>query len=121
MILADSCIWIDFLSGRADHGMARALFDNRVAVCGMILAEVLSGVRKPKQRAQLERRLGALPYLEQTRDVHLLAARIYADLQSKGTTIPLSDCIIAATCLHNSLPLLSTDKHFDSVTDLQRA
>lgn len=121
MIVADSCIWIDFLSGRVDHGMPRTLLDNRVAMCGMVLAEVLSGIRRPKQREQLERRFAALPYLQESREIHARAARLFADLQSRGVTIPLSDCIIAAVCLENDLPLSTTDKHFDHVRELRRA
>ena len=61
MILADSCIWVDFLSGRDDHGMARRLVDNEVAVCGTVLAQVVSGVRGEKKRQALEQSFLHLP------------------------------------------------------------
>jgi len=121
MILVDSTVWIDFLRGKAAHGMTALLEENGVAMCGMVLSEVLSGVRQARQRDVLEARLCLLPYLEQTSEVHARAGRIYADLRRNGVTIPLSDCIIAAVCLANEVALLSTDKHFDLVSGITRA
>lgn len=121
MILVDSCIWIDFLSGREDHGMGALLAGNRIAMCGTVMARVLSGVRGETKRAQLQQRLSVLPYLPETREVFIKAACLYAQLRSKGVTIPLSDCTIAAICMLNDVPLKSTDSHFDHLTDLLRA
>ena len=121
MIVADSCIWIDFLSGRDDHGMAHLLNHNEVAVTGTVLAQVLSGVRGEKKRRALEQSFLALPYVTETREVFLKAAAIYAFLRARGITVPLSDCTIAAVCLLNDVPLLTTDHHFDQIADLPRA
>jgi predicted nucleic acid-binding protein len=121
MMLVDSCVWIDFLSGRDDHGLARALLDNRVALCGTVLAQVLSGVRKVRQRRLLEERFLALPHFPETREVFFKAATLYSDLRRKGITIPLSDCTIAAVALTNDLSLLTLDRHFDHIHGLARA
>ncbi len=118
MMLVDSSVWIDFLSGRDDFDLARRLLNDEVALCGQVLSEVLSGVRKPRQRDQLEARFSALTYLEQTKEVHLRAARLYSDLRRQGVTVPLSNCVIAAVALENGVPLLTTDRHFDAFPNL---
>lgn len=120
MILVDSSVWIDFLSGRDDFGLARRLLNDEVALCGQVLSEVLSGVRKPRQREQLEARFKALPYLEQDMVVHLRAARLFSELRRQGVTVPLSDCLIAAVALQEGVPVLTTDRHFDAFPNLPR-
>jgi predicted nucleic acid-binding protein len=45
---------------------------------------------------------------------------IALELKRKGAPIPTNDLWIAALCRQHSLPLLSRDKHFDSVPGLQR-
>jgi len=114
MVLADSCIWIDYLGGKASHGMELLLQRNEVATCGTVMAEVLSGVKSDTQRARLERRLKVLPYFAETRSIYLRSARMYAALRRKGKTVPLSDCTIAAICLEHGATLLTTDKHFSA-------
>jgi len=118
MIVVDSCIWIDFLSGRDERGLGQFLVDGHVTVCGTILAEVLSGVRSPPQAKILRKMFLALPYLEEGREVFLRAAELFAQARTAGTRVPLSDCVIASVCLCNSLPLLTNDKHFSRFKDL---
>jgi predicted nucleic acid-binding protein len=120
MILVDSCIWIDFLSGRSDHDMQALLAENKVAVCGTVMAQVLSGVRGVKNRSLLEQRMSALPYLPETREVFVRGADLYSELRRKGVTVPLSDCVIAAVCMINRVPLESTDAHFEHFAGLKR-
>lgn len=48
----------------------------------------------------------------------LFYARIFADLRQRGTPIPTNDLWIAALAMQNGLPLLTRDKHFQSVQSI---
>jgi len=45
-------------------------------------------------------------------------AEIHCALESKGKMIPINDIWIAAFALHHELPLLASDRHFESIEDL---
>lgn len=47
-------------------------------------------------------------------------AEVRSELKKAGTPIPANDGWIAALCRQHDLPLLSQDKHFDSVKGLRR-
>jgi predicted nucleic acid-binding protein len=50
------------------------------------------------------------------RNTFLLAADIYRSMRSKGITIRNSiDCMIAAVCIENGIPILHNDKEFDLI------
>ena len=66
MILADSCVWIEFLSSRGFPGLDEMIVTGEVAICGTVIAEVLSGVKKDAEADRLEKRLGSLPYLAES-------------------------------------------------------
>jgi len=114
MKLADSCVWIEFLSSRGFGELEDLVLSGDIAVCGTVVAEVLSGVRKESEAEILKRRFASLPYLAETREVFEHAATLYRKLKKSGKNVPLSDCVIAAVCLINEARLLTVDKHFSA-------
>jgi predicted nucleic acid-binding protein len=52
-------------------------------------------------------------------DVARKYAAIYLSLQKKGTKIPINDVWIAASCMEVGGTLLTTDKHFDVVDQIE--
>jgi predicted nucleic acid-binding protein len=112
MKLADSCVWIDFLSSKRFGELEDLVLSGEVAVCGTVIAEVLSGVSKESEAEILKRRFASLPYLAETREVFEHAAALFRKLRKSGKNVPLSDCVIAAVCLINAARLLTVDRHF---------
>lgn len=57
-------------------------------------------------------------------DVNYLVSEVYSDIRlalyKKGKPVPENDLWIAAICIANNLPLLTKDKHFEEITDLER-
>ena len=47
-------------------------------------------------------------------------ADINLELRRRGKPIPTNDLWIAALCRQHDLPLLSRDRHFDAVSEIQR-
>jgi predicted nucleic acid-binding protein len=112
MKLADSCVWIEFLSSKGFGELEDLVLSGELAICGTVIAEVLSGIRKESEAEILKRRFASLPYLIETREVFEHAAALYRKLRKSGKNAPLSDCVIAAVCLINEARLLTIDKHF---------
>jgi predicted nucleic acid-binding protein len=67
MTLVDTSVWIDFLAARntVQAGAFESLIDQRedLCLCGVILTEVLQGIRDGKQYKQTESVLSSLIYL----------------------------------------------------------
>lgn len=117
MILVDTSVWIDFFAGRDLPHVAtleRLIIDNEdLALCGIILTEILQGIADDTTHRRVQRYLGPLLMLPMPDRVFVRAADIYRKLRKTGITIRKSnDCIIAATALEHHGQLLHNDKDF---------
>ena len=120
MILVDTSVWIDFFSGRdTSHvKMVETLIRDRedICICGVVLTEVLQGIRDNKEFEKTRATLSEIIFLPMDQEVFHLAADIYRTCRSHGITIRKSvDCMIAATCMQHSVRLLHNDKDFDLI------
>jgi predicted nucleic acid-binding protein len=119
MVLVDTSIWIDFFQAPESHTgsvLVSLIKDhNSVALCGIVLQEVLQGIRNQKSFELVRERLLKFPFVEANLETWLLAASIYRDLRAKGITMPPVDVTIAAIAILNDLPLFSRDVHFEEV------
>ena len=119
--LVDTSCWIDYLrhgTSQPSHVLETLLKTDQAALCGVIEAELLRGLRE-EERDSVETLLGALPYLEMGREDYRTAGALLGSLRSKGVTLPLTDGLIAAVCLRYDLPLLTLDKHFSNIPGLR--
>jgi len=123
MILADTSVWIDFLRG-ADSPHRRALHDliendEDVCITGIILTEVLQGIRDEKDyKLTREYLLEFSVFHPEGTATYLEAARIYRDCRKRGGTVRKTvDCVIAAICIENGLILLHKDRDFDLIEE----
>ncbi|HPA48451.1 MAG TPA: PIN domain nuclease [bacterium] len=123
MILVDTSVWIDYFAGR-DTPYAREierLVNDRedVCICGIVLTEILRGIRKEKEYQRTRSVLLDLIFLPMTQETFYMAADIYRTCRSRGITIRnATDCMIAAACLQHGARLLHNDRDFDSIGSL---
>ena len=96
----------------------------RVTVTIISLGEYAFGISQSRHRAELEAWLDALLMKV---DILLLEQKtlpFYAEVRCRlkldGTPIPANDCWIAALAQQHRLPIVSQDRHFDSVKGIQR-
>ena len=119
MVVVDTSVWIDFFNKpdmEGNNRLEELIRDqNRAAICGIILQEILQGIREQKSYDLTRQQLLFLPFLESTREVHLLAASIYRDLPKRGVTVPSVDAAIAAIAIHHGFPLFTRDDHFTEI------
>jgi hypothetical protein len=119
VVLIDTSIWIDFFQ-HPDSPHATRLEDlikehNRAVLCGIVLQEVLQGIRDDKSHVVTKERLIKLPYLDMSKEIHLAAAALYRSLRARGITVPSADTSIAALAIYNHIPLYTRDDHFNIV------
>lgn len=117
MILVDTSVWIDYFAARDLPHVARLeqsiLDDEDLALCGIILTEILQGIADDTTYQRVRRYLRPLIMLPMPETVFVRAAEIYRKLRRLGITIRKSnDCIIAATALEHECRLLHYDKDF---------
>lgn len=84
----------------------------RILLPGIILQEVLQGVRRSEQFEQIRESLSFFPLLETGRDDHVLAAELFNRCRSKGVQAATIDFLIAALAIRNECLLLTSDKDF---------
>ncbi len=119
MVLIDTSIWIEFFQHPVSPqaaGLEELIREhNRAVLCGIILQEVLQGIRDNKSHAATKERLTKLPYLDMSKEIHLAAASLYRLLRAKGITVPTADTSIAALAIFNHIPLFTKDDHFNII------
>ena len=122
--LLDTNAWIHYLkhSGSPVEARLRRTPAQEVAVCSVVLAELLHGARKYEKRddrvARVERTLH--PYRSLPFDD--AAARRYAEirdiLETRGQVIGPNDLLIAAIALAHGLTIVTNNREFSRVPGL---
>jgi len=124
VIAVDSSVWIDKFRGVAtaktialdDH----VLSDEVTAITDVIYMELLRGAHTKAEAARVKLaieqttilRLGGLADFE-------FAAELSRRARRKGHTIRrATDCMIAAVCIREGVPLLHDDADFDRIADV---
>jgi predicted nucleic acid-binding protein len=117
MVLIDTSVWIDFFVGRSlPHVLAlESLIQERedICICGVVLTEVLQGIRENAEFRKTRDLLSTLIFLPTRYATFLKSSEMFRSLRRKGITIrkPV-DCLIAAVAVGNDIPLLHNDKDF---------
>ena len=120
MVLIDTTVWIDFFAGKQlPHvSILESLIKKRedICICGIILTEVLQGIREISEFRKTQELFHAIIFLPMPYSVFFGAAEIYRNLRSKGITIRNSvDCMIASVAIENDIMLLHNDRDFKPI------
>lgn len=122
-VLVDTSVWIDFFNGRpgaAADALARLLDDeDEVLTCGLIVAELLQGVRRDRQRTTIERYLRDMEWLSPREpETFLAAARLFRELRARGVTVRSTiDCIVARLAAEDGAYLLARDRDLEMIAE----
>ncbi len=119
MVLIDTSVWIDFFqASESSHAAALESLirdNNRAMICGIILQEVLQGIRDNTSYTLTKDRLSRLPYLEIDKETYLYASSLYRILRVKGITVPPVDVTLAGLAVQRGIPLYTRDEHFKAI------
>jgi predicted nucleic acid-binding protein len=121
-VIVDTSVWSLVLRRgfRSDHPQAIKLADllaekRPVALLGVILQEILQGIRDPSQFDRIRRSLEAVELLDLGRDDFVAAAELWNLCRSHGVQASSTDCLIAAACLRHDCRLLTSDQDFQQM------
>lgn len=119
MIVVDTSGWIGVLNGHDTPQVRRCvelLEDGApLALTDVVYAEILQGLRSEREARSVARYLRWFPVLRlETLGDFELAARLYRSARSAGVTVRKTlDCLIAAPCVREDVPILHADEDFD--------
>ncbi len=115
-VLIDTCGWIDFLrsrNGSLGDQVQDAMERDLACLCSVSVAELLQGVKGPKEQRQLDLLLDSVPILPVEPADWVSAGLALQAQRAKGFQIPLSDALIAAVAIRHGLPVVTVDRHFE--------
>jgi len=123
MVMVDTTVWIDFFKQRDTPHVGRLSEileeEEDVFTTGFILQEVLSGIKKKKDREEVCSDFKQFILITPTVQTHVQAAEIFDGCLKKGFTVrkPV-DCLIAALAMEYDLPLLENDPDFKYISEV---
>jgi predicted nucleic acid-binding protein len=121
-ILADTCIWIEYFRGKTpvSRELEKLIQKGRVMISGLVLYELLQGVKNKKDAELIKQSLLALPNLDVSLETWSQAGDLFFELRRQGITLPPSDVLLAAIALENHCHLFTKDLHFDRIPKVSR-
>ncbi|GJL53289.1 MAG: ribonuclease VapC [Nitrospirales bacterium] len=120
-VVVDTSIWISFFNRPASiekQALDDLLDRDDVVLVGIVLTELLQGVRSKTEREVLHELFSALPYLEMTFQTWLSAGDLSSFVRQKGKTLGFPDLLIAALALQHSCSVYSLDHDFRQIPGL---
>jgi predicted nucleic acid-binding protein len=116
VILIDTSAWIEFLrdTGSAVCNRVDALLEDEIATSHPIRMEVLAGARDEQHLSDLRGLLARGSLIPTEPTDYEEAAALYRTCRRRGETVrKLIDCLIAASAIRTSTPVLHTDNDFE--------
>lgn len=124
-LVLDTNIYCDYAEGLPDVVEAMAQHGEFLFIPSIVLGELYYGFWKGSRRQFNERRLRQIidrlniEIVTVNADVARKYGLIYRSLEEKGTKIPLNDVWIAACCMEVGGTLLTRDKHFAFIDQIE--
>lgn len=120
-VLVDTSAWVDFLNGFGSperHALGELLLgQDELCTCGVVVAEVLQGLRKDASRRELQAQFRNLVWLEAAGiETYEAAADLYRALRARGITVRSTiDCLIAVLAEANGCHVLARDRDMAAI------
>jgi predicted nucleic acid-binding protein len=124
-LVLDTNVYCDFAEGLSDAVDAIATHGQFIFIPSVVLGELFFGFMKGSKQQFNEKKLRQvvsrlkIEVIDVNTDVARKYAAIYLALQKKGIKIPINDVWIAACCMEVGGILLTRDKHFESVDQIE--
>ncbi|MBP2071253.1 type II toxin-antitoxin system VapC family toxin [Thermoanaerobacterium butyriciformans] len=120
-ILVDTSVWIEYFRDKREivEIIDDMLLQDRIYITGLIIAELLQGVKTEKERGMLERYIDSIPTVSCDDKDWIGVGKLSFKLRRDGKTIPMSDVLIAYLAIKNDMMIFSFDKHFKMIDDVK--
>jgi predicted nucleic acid-binding protein len=123
-LVLDTNIYCDYAEGLSDVVETMAQYGEFLFLPSIVLGELNYGFMKGKRQQFNERKLRQIinrlqiEIIDVSADVARKYGMIFLSLERKGTKIPINDIWIAACCMEVGGTLLTRDKHFTQVEQI---
>ena len=111
-VIADTSVWIDFLVGVPTPSLEEALARGVVVLPPIVVAELVSGARRARERTAIEDLLQELPLHETPRSHWVRVGDLRRSLRAKGVTASTPDAHVAQCAIDRDALLLARDAIF---------
>lgn len=116
-VIVDTSVLIDFLKGVEPYtgAVENLITGKRILTTGIIMAELLQGIRNSKEEDHVAGLIEGIPVIELTTDLWVKAGKLSCSLRRKGVNLPLTDIAIATLSIELNLSIFTLDKHFEQI------
>lgn len=120
-VLIDSNVYIGLLRRGLDPVEVLGTWagSTDLATCGMVRLEVERGLRVERVRRRLRAFFDVLIMIPTGNPAWTRATELAWSLDRRGITLPSQDCLIAACAQSAGAMVLTDDRHFDDIPDLE--
>ncbi|MGZ4965095.1 MAG: PIN domain-containing protein, partial [Limisphaerales bacterium] len=101
------------------QALAYAAVDRDLAVCGVVRCEVGRGIRQQKILKQLQSFWDVMLNVPTDNELWSQVEELGWRLDRQGTTLPLTDLIIASCAMRIDAAVLTFDRHFELIPGLR--
>lgn len=119
-IVVDTSVWIDFLAGGSVPSLEDALARGIVVLAPIVVAELISGARRPRDRAAIADLLADLSLHETPVDHWMRVGELRRHLRDHGVTVSTPDAHVAECAIDRDAVLLSRDAIFARIARLSK-
>jgi predicted nucleic acid-binding protein len=121
-VVADTSVWVELFAGRPAPGLVEALRQGSVVLPPIVVAELISGVRRARDRTAIQSLVAELPVHETPLDHWVRVGDLRRRLAEQGLSVSTPDAHVAQCALERRALLLSRDAVFGriaKVSDLE--
>lgn len=119
-VLVDSNVYIGLLRRGLDPVQVLGAWagSEDLATCGMVRLEVERGLRVERVRRHMRAFFDVLIMIPTGNTAWIRASELAWSLDRRGITLPSQDCLIAACAQAAGAAVLTDDRHFDCIPQL---
>ncbi len=125
-LVLDTSAYIDFAEGKPDIVELLATRGSEIFLPSPVLGELFYGFARGRRSAYNEKKLHdfiealGVSIIDVTEEIARKYAIIYLSLTAKGARIPINDVWISACCMDVGGTLVTRDRHFDQVEQIDK-
>lgn len=115
MILVDTNLLIDHFNGTGSV-LSDLVGKEDVAICGIILAELLHGISSENERQLIQDSIKDFEWIQIDDSIWEKVGNNLNNLKKNGLNLPFQDVILATLCIEQNLIIATNDKHFEKIS-----
>ncbi|MBI2203160.1 MAG: PIN domain-containing protein [Candidatus Rokubacteria bacterium] len=117
-VVADTSVWIDFLAGRPVPFLEDALAHAAVILPPIVVAELVSGARRPADRRAIQELVREMPIHETPVEHWVRVGELRRTARDRGLSVSTPDAHVAQCAIERDAVLLSRDAIFARIASV---